>query len=92
MLVIKNQAHFDKVVAFAKHAGLEVVLQEQLDYLASYACHNDESHTRCLLGWDFAPNSFAFLMERKQPDGEYKRWFNGGLIFHSTANVWSVHT
>lgn len=81
MLVIENQEHYDKVLAFAKKVGLEDDLQQRLDYLTHYACQDDPEHTRCLLYWDFAPYSFAFTMEVKR-DGEYKRWFNGGLIFH----------
>ena len=82
MLEIQNQEYFDEVVAFAKKIGMHDQLQEQLSYLATYADHNDEGLTKCLLGSDFAPQSFSFLMQKKDKDGQFQRWFNGGLIFH----------
>lgn len=108
MLVVKNQEHFDKVYTKAVELGLDVELQHQLDWLAAYACHETPEDTRCDLYYDFAPLSFSFVMQRKGDGGDYKRWFNGGLIYHpgSTGRDvslsvelssrkeahWSVHT
>jgi len=79
MLEIQNQEHFDAVKAFAESTGRMAQLQSKLDYLDNYG---GEGKTKCLLGYDWAPYSFAFTMMRLMPNGEYERWFNGGLIFH----------
>lgn len=82
-LLIVNEDHFNKVKAKAEEMGLMPDLQEKLDYLASYADHGDYGKVRCKLGWDFAPLSFAFVMERQENGTDtWKYWFNGGLIFH----------
>jgi hypothetical protein len=58
-------------------------LERELEYLGSYACHDEPEQTRCELFPDFAPLSFFFVMYNKsKKDGEYKPYFNGGLIFH----------
>jgi len=82
MLHIENQEHFDKVKAFAEETGRVEQLQSKLDYLDTYADHEKEGLTKCVLGYDFAPYSFGFLMMKKDTSGEYQPWFNGGLIFH----------
>lgn len=84
MLMISEtvQEYFDKVKKFAKESGLEEQLQEKLDFLDNYAEHGDRGKTRCWLAKDFAPHSFYFEMEKRNEDGEYERWFNGGLILH----------
>lgn len=54
--------------------------------------------TRCLLFKDFAPYSFEFVMERKVNVAgtkdedragtfEYRRWFNGGLIYFGAGDT-----
>jgi hypothetical protein len=84
MLSICCPAYFEKVKAEATQRGLMADLQDQLDYLANYACHDDDAEkTRCQLHKDFAPLSFEFVMERRDTQNSpYKYWFNGGLIFH----------
>ena len=81
MLNVTNQDHYAKVRAFAKECGYEAALDKTLDYLGTYAEHGDVGKTRCDLGWDFAFQSFSFLMYRRQEDGEYRLWFNGGCIY-----------
>ena len=81
MLQVECLDHLDKVREFAKSTGRSRQLEEQLDYLAGYACHKSPQDTRCLLYPDFAPYSFYFVMERKEKD-QYRRWFVGGVIFH----------
>jgi len=94
MLIDKSpEGYLQSVKDFAKQIGKEDDLDKKLDYLHNYA-NQDRNHdvdeklpeekhyTRCLLFKDFAPYSFEFMMERKNDDGEYVRWFNGGLIFH----------
>lgn len=82
-LVIENQEHFDVVKKFAEEAGRMEELQKELDYLGNYACtEEDPDRTRCRLGYDFSPYSFYFIMDVKDNNGGYKRWFNGGLIYH----------
>ena len=108
MLKIVNQEHYNKVTAEATRLGLMPDLQEQLDYLAIYACHRLPDDVVVELGYDFAPLSFSLLWLRKNKSGEYVPWFNGGLIFHpGAAGVdqsfsvelvgsdkphWSIHT
>ena len=74
-----------KVVEFAEKVGLLDQLQGQLEYLGNYACNEErgKDYTRCDLYPDFAPMSFTFSMFAKDKDkkGEYKFWFNGGLIY-----------
>ncbi len=84
MLKIDNQEHFDKVKAFAKSTGRMEQLQQKLDYLGTYADHEKEGLTKCVLSSDWAPYSFSFLMMKKDTAGEYQPWFNGGLIFHGS--------
>lgn len=56
---------------------LRVNLKKNLRYLHTYA-----QDTVCELYSDFAPFSFAFVMQARKPNGGLERWFNGGLIFH----------
>ena len=88
MLQIENLDYYNEVVKEAKEHNLyepsddvDGSLKEKLAYLDTYA-ETNRGDTRCLLFKDFAPLSFAFIMERKESDGEYYRVFNGGLIFH----------
>lgn len=84
-LVIENKDYFDSVMKFARDTGQEANLQESLDYLGGYACHDGDSEaTHCLLYKDGAPQSFGFAMQKRRPDGTYVHWFNGGLLFHGS--------
>jgi len=82
MLVINDQEYFNEVLYFAKTTGRQDQLQQKLDYLDTYAEHGDKGATRCLLGKDFAPYSFGFIMQKRVASEEYDYWFNGGLILH----------
>jgi len=94
MLCIQDQEYFDQTMEFARAIGMAEQLQERLDYLANFACRDSEGNcdpckTRCKLSPDRPiglhtphPDNFYFVMERRQPDGSYRFWFNGGLIFH----------
>ena len=79
-------AYLESVRKFADEHGVRDKLEEQLEYLGHYACHQehgDPEHTQCVLTKDFAPQSFYFLMMvRPTPEAPYKLWFNGGLILH----------
>ena len=90
MLDIQNQEHFDKVKAFAEATGCMEQLQDRLNYLDAYGNHERQGMTKCVISYDFAPHSFSLLMMRRDENGEYQRWWNGGLIFHT--DHWSVHT
>jgi hypothetical protein len=92
MIEIVDQEYFDEVKQFAETTGRGEQLQKKLNYLDTYAENGDRGATRCILGKDFAPHSFAFLIQKRDDSGEYKYWFNGGLIFHSDHNRWGVHT
>lgn len=88
MLMIDDMDYYDEVINAAKKAGmfdneeLQGSLKSRLEYLDTYADHEKKGLTRCRLFKDFAPYSFAFVMEKRTQEGDYKRWFNGGLIFH----------
>ena len=90
MLEIQEPDYFADVQKFAKKVNKYEQLWEKLNYLDGYACQisdkiKDNRLTRCRLFRDFAPYSFYFVMERLDvKTGEYKTWFNGGLIFHGT--------
>lgn len=62
-------------------------LKQRLQYLRTYAngpgCTYEGGHTRCVLYPDFAPLSFAFVMQKRQSaHTPWEYWFNGGLIYH----------
>ncbi len=90
MIVDQSEGRLVEARAHADKIGLRDQLEKQLTYLAEYACQTDPNRTRCVLYTDFAPMSFYFVMFVKKeigeapncPDDGYKRWFNGGLIFH----------
>ena len=85
MIVDNTNGLLEKVKASPQAKGItdsRYSLDRALEYLGSYG----EQETRCLLYPDFAPLSFAFVMETKEQDGSFTRWFNGGLIFHGPAD------
>ena len=104
MIEFKCPDHLATVMAFAAQAGCVDKLGERLNYLANYG----DGTNRCEIHYDWAPNSFAFMM--CHPDGTH--WFNGGLIYSgpsqplngsapaltvgigidSSVHGWSVHT
>lgn len=89
MLQVECQEYLATVREFATKAGKlqgRNGLESQLEYLDGYAEHDERGKTRCRLFKDFAPMSFAFVMERKDADGSYQTWFNGGLIFHGSLD------
>ena len=66
MLLIRNEDYFHGVKERAEKAGLLPKLQESLDYLAGYACHNgDSTQTVAVLHKDFAPESFSVAVYRR---------------------------
>ena len=74
----------EKTKAFAAQVGALEVLEKRLAFLGTYGQSDSTNprETRCRLFPDFAPFSFSFLMEtRPAGEVEYRRWFNGGLIY-----------
>ena len=81
----RSEPYLTEVRAQADKLGLREKLEVQLKRLENYANHPDKPDAnRCVLYKDWAPLSFGFNIEAKQPDGTYKFWFNGGLIFHGS--------
>lgn len=74
-----DKEYFEKVKAFAKKAGKAEQLQQELDYLGNYS---GSENTLCQLYSDRAPYSFGFCMQKRNDEGQWVRWFCGGLIFH----------
>lgn len=77
MIEDKTDGKLQSIIVFAAQHNRLKQLQEQLDYLANYG----QQETRCVLYSDFAPQSLRFVMQAKK-DGEWVRWFSGGLVFH----------
>lgn len=87
-LLVKDEEHYQNVLIFATETSQLEQLQEQLEYLRSYACHETPEDTRCELYKDFAPYSFYFVMYKKNKQtGEYQRWFNGGLLWFNNGET-----
>ena len=90
MLVIQDTKRFKEAKDFARKTGLASQFAKQLNYLRTYAesPEGGRPKVRVTLGWDFAPHSFSILWERWEKDSSgatrpgWRRWFNGGLIFH----------
>lgn len=107
MLDVRCDEHLEKVRAEAFNMGIRKNLEDNLHYLETYACQVEDdgppplcgyyptrldlTRAKCVLMSDRARLSFYFELYIRK-DGEYKFWMNGGLIFHSTSNEWSVHT
>ena len=76
-LIVIDEPYMDTVKEFAKKIGMLGNLEKALDRLSNFG----EGETNCHIGKDFAPNSFAFRIDRHKEDG-WKPWLYGGLIFH----------
>ena len=74
---------FEEAIEFARKHGLTKQLADNFKYLAHYAMHNGRK-TRCMLYKDFAPLSFEFVIatDDSKCGDIWRRWFNGGVIFH----------
>jgi hypothetical protein len=68
-----------KARAHAAERGLEYDLERNLRILDRFGA---PAPTRCTLRPDFALHSFFFTMEKRGPDGAWREWFCGGLIYH----------
>ena len=86
MLEIAREARprLHKAFKYAREIGMIDQLKDQLRNLDTYAEHDERGRTRCVLWDDFAPHSFFFEMSVKDREGEFRHWFNGGLIFHGS--------
>lgn len=87
MLEVKCEEYLAKVRAKAAEMGIRGRLEKQLEYLATYACQERADATKCVLMSDHAPLSFYFLMQRRQENGSYMTWFDGGCIFYSPGDT-----
>jgi len=74
-----NRKYFVEVLKFARTSGRYKNFLDKLNYLHEYS-----KDSKCILYKDFAPMSFGFTMFKKTENGEWKRWFCGGLIFHGS--------
>lgn len=93
MLVIHCPDRLAAAQSHAESCGLAAQLTDRLNYLATYAtgegclyANADGADTRCHLYPDFAPYSFAFSMEHKKPNEDWRPWFSGGLIYYGAGN------
>jgi hypothetical protein len=90
MIVIGRQhrAYAKQVIEFAKKIGMYGTgnvsdLRRNLIYLRDYADHEHKGLTQCELYRD-EPWGFGFVMRRRNDRGEYRFWFNGGLLYHGS--------
>jgi hypothetical protein len=89
MIEVQDREHFKNVVRFARRRGISDRLFATLRHLGTYAnrtgCTYDKQtgrDTKCIIGRDWAPNSFGFCMMRKEgPDKPWEQWFFGGMIY-----------
>jgi len=77
MLINKTENRLLEAIQFARKIGKLDSLVKNLKYLRDYS----DKETRCLLFRDWAPYSFSFVVQIRK-NGDWVRWFNGGLIFH----------
>lgn len=92
MLVIDGiEDYLAEVRAYADKIGMREQLEKELTRLDTYAEHGERGKTRCLLGKDWAPYSFAGVMQihKRTPEGslaqhDYEHFFTFGLIFHGS--------
>lgn len=89
-----GQERFDEVVAWLNGLPnceetykLRASFWQNIAYLASYG----GDRFRVELARDFAEHSFSILWWAVK-DGVEQVYMNGGLIFHRSAQEWSVHT
>ena len=71
--------HLRNTIAFAKEVGAWDRLRDRLRWLAQYAPHRND--VSCVVGKDFAPYSFNFLL-RTWDGAKWTSMFSGGLIYH----------
>ena len=76
MIEDQTDGHLGRTLDFARAAGAGDRLQRQLDRLNALARNG-----RCRLFRDFAPHSFTFVVEDRQPDSSWRQALNGGLIY-----------
>lgn len=73
MIEFVDHEHLAKVLTFAIENQCIDKLMGRLEYLAQYG----DGKNKCVIGQDWAPNSFTFSMY----DESGKHWFVGGLIY-----------
>jgi hypothetical protein len=79
----ESQRYYHEVRAEAEVRGLLDKFKKRMDYLEHYGCSAGKpDHARVILWKDFAPLSFSLIIEFKQPDGTYKFFMDGALVFH----------
>jgi hypothetical protein len=94
---LQNEEHWKKAVTFAEVTGQEESLQKALDTLDRIA---QNTNKQVLLGWDFAPYSFTFMVGNLQGGliyhGDHDRGGDGGAPTYSVnlspETGWRLHT
>ena len=78
------KATWAKAKIEARRVGLVSQFAKVLMYLNGYANHENfkKPKTRVTMYHDFAPYSFSLVWERRNKDGNWEPWFQGGLIYH----------
>lgn len=86
----EDMGHLDACLDFARSIGKEEHLVKQLEYACHPTFFGKEAVTH--LYADSAPHSFYFEVYPRGSEVTGKRLLNGGVIFHDSAQEWSVHT
>jgi hypothetical protein len=80
----------DEVGEFADSIGKRDQFEETLSRVAYEKFFGQAART--LLIWDFAPQSFGFVVQVGSESSGWKTALVGGLIFYSPDQTWSIHT
>lgn len=90
--ISRCEDHFNAIEAFARESGRLEQFHDTMSKLAwgdisdeELSCWGRPCRVRVTLFRDFAPQSFEFVKEvLYKNETEWKRQFNGGVIFHGT--------
>ena len=96
MALVDEGYGFAEVRSWAWMQGPEVFANflKKVEYLANYGCTEDEpDRVLCYVARDGSSETdLSFCWHRKQADGTYARWMNGGMIYRENEQDWGVHT
>lgn len=85
------QSRLDEILKHAEAIDKREHLEKALGRLAYATFFGAEART--VVYSDFAPYSLGFAIEVKNKNtGKWEFALNGGFIYHSSAQEWSIHT
>jgi len=103
MLIDETEGYLETVRKFAEETNQLKGLQERLDYLGNYGCNSGrQTRCRLYKDFapmsfyfvmevkkedDPDNRSRNYGWSKDDPDSEYRRWFNGGLIYFDAGDT-----